>query len=111
MKGWRRLIKKNLFIFTISMMVILILAGCGYELNEGEEGNENVEGDNNEVSMASSDFNLNEDESRLLLGTSSQGGTYYVWGGGWANIMADSIPGLDISVEVTGGASNKCTID
>lgn len=40
---------------------------------------------------------------RLLLGTSSVGGTYYVWGGGWAKLMNSKIPNIDISVEVTGG--------
>ncbi|WP_156854467.1 TAXI family TRAP transporter solute-binding subunit [Oceanobacillus sp. AG] len=96
------MIKKNLFIITISIMVVFVLAGCGYELNEGEEENEDLEVDD-AVSVAVSDFSLKDEESRLLLGTSSQGGTYYVWGGGWAKIMGDSIPGLDISVEVTGG--------
>jgi TRAP transporter TAXI family solute receptor len=40
---------------------------------------------------------------RLLLGASSVGGTYYVWGGGWAKIMMNKLPGVDVSVEVTGG--------
>ncbi|KAF0815534.1 MULTISPECIES: TAXI family TRAP transporter solute-binding subunit [Cytobacillus] len=43
------------------------------------------------------------EEHRLLLGTSSQGGTYYVWGGGWADIIGKNVPGTDIAVEVTGG--------
>lgn len=44
---------------------------------------------------------------RLLLGTSSQGGTYYVWGGGWAKIMNESVANTDISVEVTGGPNTN----
>lgn len=44
---------------------------------------------------------------KLLLGTSSQGGTYYVWGGGWADIMAKAVPGVDIAVEVTGGPTSN----
>ncbi len=47
------------------------------------------------------------DMQRLLLGTSSQGGTYYVWGGGWAKIMNESVPNTDISVEVTGGPNTN----
>jgi uncharacterized protein len=43
------------------------------------------------------------DKNRLLLGTSSQGGTYYVWGGGWADIIGKNVPGTDVAVEVTGG--------
>lgn len=44
---------------------------------------------------------------KLLLGTSSVGGTYYVWGGGWAQIMNEKVPGVDISVEVTGGPNTN----
>jgi uncharacterized protein len=43
------------------------------------------------------------DKGRLLLGTSSQGGTYYVWGGGWADIIGKNVPGTNVAVEVTGG--------
>lgn len=66
------------------------VAGCGQtgETEQGETG-EKVE------------------TYRLLLGTSSIGGTYYVWGGGWASIMNESIPGVDISVEVTGGPTTN----
>lgn len=47
------------------------------------------------------------DPSNLLLGTSSQGGTYYVWGGGWADIMGKNIDDIDVSVEVTGGPASN----
>lgn len=39
----------------------------------------------------------------LSIGTSTVGGTYYIWGGGWATIMNKNVPGADIAVEATGG--------
>ncbi|GAA0343505.1 C4-dicarboxylate ABC transporter substrate-binding protein [Oceanobacillus oncorhynchi subsp. incaldanensis] len=47
------------------------------------------------------------DSSNLLLGTSSQGGTYYVWGGGWADIIGNTLPEVDVSVEVSGGPASN----
>ncbi|MEF3331103.1 TAXI family TRAP transporter solute-binding subunit [Oceanobacillus oncorhynchi] len=47
------------------------------------------------------------DSSNLLLGTSSQGGTYYVWGGGWADIIGNTLPDVDVSVEVSGGPTSN----
>ena len=49
----------------------------------------------------------NYDDQRLLLGTSSAGGTYYVLGGGWANIVSEALPKVDVSVEVTGGPNTN----
>ena len=37
------------------------------------------------------------------MGTSTSGGSYYIWGGGWSKIMNENMDGMDISVEVTGG--------
>ena len=37
------------------------------------------------------------------MGTSTSGGSYYIWGGGWSKIMNENVKGLDVSVEVTGG--------
>lgn len=45
--------------------------------------------------------------TRLTLGTSSVGGTYFVWGGGWAKVMGEHVEGVDISVEVTGGPATN----
>ncbi|MDL2209746.1 TAXI family TRAP transporter solute-binding subunit [Desulfovibrio sp. OttesenSCG-928-O18] len=42
-------------------------------------------------------------KQRLLLGTSTVGGSYYILGGTWAKTLNDKLPNLDISVEVTGG--------
>ncbi len=45
--------------------------------------------------------------ARLLLGTSSVGGTYYVWGAGWSKIMNEKVDNVDCSVEVTGGPNTN----
>ncbi len=45
--------------------------------------------------------------TRLTLGTSSLGGTYYTLGGGWANIMNRVVDNIEISVEQTGGPSSN----
>lgn len=44
---------------------------------------------------------------KLLIGTSSVGGTYYVWGAGWAKIMNEKVPEVDIAVQVTGGPTTN----
>ena len=51
-------------------------------------------------------------KERLLLGTSTVGGSYYILGGTWAKAINDSIPDLDVAVEVTGGPeSNIMLVD
>ena len=45
--------------------------------------------------------------TRLLLGTSSVGGTYYIWGAGWSQIMNRTVQGVECSVEVTGGPTTN----
>jgi uncharacterized protein len=40
--------------------------------------------------------------SSFTVGTASQGGTYFVYGSGWANLVADEL-GLTGAAEVTGG--------
>ncbi|MBD1382834.1 TAXI family TRAP transporter solute-binding subunit [Metabacillus arenae] len=77
-------------LFIIVVILTLALVGCSQNstsetTNSGTTDKEKVE------------------EHRLLLGTSSQGGTYYVWGGGWADIIGKNVPGTDVAVEVTGG--------
>ncbi len=65
---------------------------------------------NKEVSSSetqSSETPAEKEPIRMILGTSSVGGTYYVLGGGWAKIMNDNIDGVDISMEVTGGPNTN----
>lgn len=45
--------------------------------------------------------------TRLLLGTSSLGGSYYTLGGGWANIINSAVKDVEVTVEMTGGPSSN----
>jgi len=47
------------------------------------------------------------DLQRLLLGTSSAGGTYYVLGAGWSNIVNKSLKNMDVTCEVTPGPTTN----
>lgn len=75
------------FLFNVLALSILsLLAACGEE--GSSEGNGSLKENNY--------------PNTVTIGTASQGGTYYIWGGGFANLLEEN---LDISsnVEVTGG--------
>ena len=42
----------------------------------------------------------------FTVGTASQGGTYFVYGSGWANLIADEL-GVSGGGEVTGGPNQN----
>ncbi len=84
--------KKNSFMLVLIVVFALLITGCSQEANENLQSSEPAEP---------------TEPTRLLLGTSSVGGTYYVMGGGWAKIMNSNVPGVDISVEVTGGPTSN----
>lgn len=82
-----------LLIFAFGLLILL--AACGGEKESTGEDTTADDGDSSEVTE--SDY-----PSTVTIGTASQGGTYYIWGGGLANLLEEH---LDISsnVEVTGG--------
>ncbi|MFQ3790157.1 TAXI family TRAP transporter solute-binding subunit [Halomonas sp. A29] len=45
----------------------------------------------------------------LTVGTASQGGTYYIYGSGWANMVGDAL-GVPFGAEVTGGPVQNATL-
>jgi TRAP transporter TAXI family solute receptor len=47
--------------------------------------------------------------SALRLGTASQGGTYFIFGSGWLNMVAEEL-GIAASAEVTGGPVQNATL-
>ncbi|WP_366654532.1 TAXI family TRAP transporter solute-binding subunit [Fodinicurvata sp. EGI_FJ10296] len=47
--------------------------------------------------------------SEFSVGTASQGGTYFVYGAGWANLVAEEL-GISASSEVTGGPVQNATL-
>ncbi|AOY76538.1 TAXI family TRAP transporter solute-binding subunit [Clostridium formicaceticum] len=83
--------KKAVSTLIISLLVISLVA-CGGTQTSSDDNGISPEG---------------KGITRLLLGTSSVGGTYYALGGGWAGIMNDKMSGIDISVEVTGGPTTN----
>jgi len=54
------------------------------------------------VSYAGSDIDKSDWPESFTVGTASQGGTYFAYGSGWANLVADEL-GLSGGGEVTGG--------
>jgi hypothetical protein len=84
MKGFKK------FYLLAFLLFIMLLAAC----NDEEAGGEDNGGDSEAVEEK--DY-----PSTVTIGTASQGGTYYIWGGGLATLLE----GLDITsnVEVTGG--------
>lgn len=86
-------LKRGLLITILGCLLMFTVVACS---NENGEGSGNAEKPREPV-----------ESHKLLLGTSSQGGTYYVWGGGWADIMGKNIDGVDIAVEVTGGPTSN----
>src|SRR6516165_8839671 len=43
-------------------------------------------------------------QKTLAIGTGGTGGVYYPLGGGLANVLSKSVPGLQATAEVTGGS-------
>lgn len=81
---------RNKFLMFLMLLAAtaMFLAACSDDEAGGSEGEE-------------TDFEEQDYPSTVTIGTGSQGGTYYIWGGGLATLL----DGLDVSanVEVTGG--------
>src|SRR5699024_8560288 len=78
---------KKLFFISL-MMIIALLSACGGEAN----GN-----DGDETEVKERDY-----PTTVTIGTASQGGTYYIWGGGLATLLEQQLE-ITSNVEVTGG--------
>ncbi|MGR2740650.1 TAXI family TRAP transporter solute-binding subunit [Billgrantia sp. Q4P2] len=48
--------------------------------------------------------------SSFTVGTASQGGTYFVYGSGWANLIADELGDISGGGEVTGGPTQNLAL-
>jgi hypothetical protein len=44
----------------------------------------------------------------VSFGTGTEGGLYYIWGGGWAKVMNKALQGLEVTAESTGGSTANC---
>ncbi|MGI6129397.1 MAG: TAXI family TRAP transporter solute-binding subunit [bacterium] len=84
---------KRIMIILLAFTVIFLLVGCGSsDTSQDPQTPPSQSG---------------QERARLLLGTSSVGGTYYALGGGWAKVMNDNIDDVEVSVEVTGGPNTN----
>jgi TRAP transporter TAXI family solute receptor len=41
----------------------------------------------------------------ISFGTGTEGGLYYIWGGGWAKVMNKALSGIEVTAESTGGST------
>lgn len=84
--------KNKLLLIVAGILLLLLLAACG-----DENGDAEAESDSGETEGGTAEY-----PNTVTIGTASQGGTYYIWGGGLANLLEEH---LDIvsNVEVTGG--------
>lgn len=61
------------------------------------------------VAAAAAQADRSDWPSNFTVGTASQGGTYYVYGSGWANLVADELS-LSGGGEVTGGPTQNLAL-
>ena len=65
------------------------------------------------LAMAAGAVQATEDRSdwprSVTVGTASQGGVYYVYGAGWANLVGETL-GISAGAEVTGGPVQNATL-
>lgn len=80
---------KKFWLLFSTIIIAVVLAACG---DEGTDGGEEAE----------ADFEENDYPSTVTIGTASQGGTYYIWGGGLASLLEEHLD-ITSNVEVTGG--------
>jgi TRAP transporter TAXI family solute receptor len=46
-----------------------------------------------------------EAQKFVSFGTGTEGGLYYIWGGGWAKVMNKALSGQEVTAESTGGST------
>lgn len=85
--------RKWLLLFS-TMFLLAFLVACG-----GNEEESSGEGDDNETE---GEVEKDDYPSTVTIGTASQGGTYYILGGGLANLLEEHLD-VTSNVEVTGG--------
>lgn len=88
---------KKLWFVMLLILTVGVMAACGG--NGGDSGDSGESGGGEE---AGADFEENEYPSTVTIGTASQGGTYYIWGGGFATMLEEHLD-VTSNVEVTGG--------
>lgn len=91
--------KKSLLVVlcVTTLVVVLALAGCGRQATPTPAP---------EPSPAPVETFEKVAPDSLVIGTASVGGTYYLYGQGWANLAAEAL-GIPVSVEVTDGPNHN----
>ena len=90
---------KRLIALLLALTMLFALAGCSTKTETADEAAPSE--------PASNDSAASSGTTRLVLGTSTTGSTYYILGTGWADVMKSAVPGVEISIESTpGGITN-----
>lgn len=90
---------KRLTALLLALTMLFALAACGAKTK--------TEDATASSKTASDDSAASSGTTRLVLGTSTTGSTYYILGTGWASVMKSAVPGAEISIEATpGGITN-----
>lgn len=84
------------FWFLLSMVLVIgVLAACG-------GGNDSEDGGSSSENEAQADFEEKDYPDTITIGTASQGGTYYIYGGGLGTLLEEHLD-VTSNIEVTGG--------
>ena len=90
---------KRLIAFLLALTMLFALAACTAKTETADAAAPSE--------TASNDSAASSGTTRLVLGTSTTGSTYYILGTGWADVMKSAVPGVEISIEATpGGITN-----
>ncbi len=93
--SWR----KKAFLFIAVLSLVLMTACGGGNNTQPQNGGNNT---SDQASESNSQVNKQEYPSTVKIGTASQGGTYFIYGGGLATLLEQKL-GVTANVEVTGG--------
>lgn len=95
--------KKGIYLLLVVFLGFsLVLGGCGGTEQSAEPAPPSDDGDVESASESSQ----SEWPSSLTIGSASIGGVYYVYAGGWAQIIEKDL-GITTGVEVTGGPNHN----
>ena len=84
---------KRLIAFLLALTMLFALAACSAKTETADAAAPSE--------TASNDSAASSGTTRLVLGTSTTGSTYYILGTGWADVMKSAVPGVEISIEAT----------
>lgn len=97
-KSWGKL-----FLTLLSVLSLIALAACGSGGESGAgEADPGADAPGNEDTGDTDTAQEGDYPSTVTIGTASQGGTYYIYGGGLANLLEEHL-GVTSNIEVTGG--------